>query len=196
MIWNSTAQTLLADRSKGMAIRWLLWVEARDRTTGDPEPLGLWSGEDHAEFDIGGDTRTYFGALDGLQCDDIQYQAGTVIQSMGMRVPMDLPETIQLFRVSETRLAPCEVHWALFDTINNTLADVTRVFKGRIDGAPITTPGDGKRAMASIMIASSLRGGTKMAGARKSNSMQLLRGSGDIGRRYGDLGRVANDEWK
>ena len=61
MQYDAVTQGQLEER-RGTDARVLLWIEAKNRETGLSEVIGFWSGDDHQDFLIDGEIRTYFGA--------------------------------------------------------------------------------------------------------------------------------------
>ena len=55
----------------GLRPRLLVWIIARNRTTGAPEPVGFWNGADDQVITVGGVDRTYHGAGGLLGMDDL-----------------------------------------------------------------------------------------------------------------------------
>ncbi|MFE3839657.1 hypothetical protein ABNX41_21770, partial [Rhodobacteraceae bacterium PA1-206B] len=56
---------------KPLLVHQLLWISARNRTSGAVETLGLWTGEDHQSITVGGQSRTYYGAGAVLGIDPV-----------------------------------------------------------------------------------------------------------------------------
>lgn len=192
MTWNALAQAHLSARKPAMR-HWLIHVRSRDLTTGDPYPIGLWTGDDHETLTVEGEARLYYGAQGEVTIPNIAYGSGTDIVSDEITMPVS-PEAEILVRGTNLRFAPIEMHCALYDAEDGDLLDVRRFFKGTIDGAPILTPALNGVASFSLKMVSSARAGTMTTKAKKSDQSQRIR-QGDRLRRYGDLGKVAADPW-
>jgi len=173
----------------------LLWVKARNRDTDETEDLGLWSGDDHQEFVIGGETRLYYGAGNLLNLDEITSQVGLTVRMQRFSLNALTPEVQQLLRGYDPRLAPIELHRALYwpETMN-LVAEPHRLFKGYVDEAPISTPPKGGQAKAELVSGSSARSLTIPLALKKSDQTQRLRG-GDRFRRYIDVSSQVDVWW-
>lgn len=174
--------------------RMLVWVGAKNRATGDAEHMGLWTGEDHTDFSIGGQIRTYFGAGAVLQVPPIQSVIGLEVRRLSIGLAAVSPEVEVLLRGYDPRFAPAEIHRAEFDADGNLLEAPERLFKGWINAAPILTPASGGMGTATIEIVSNARMLTRYGSATKSDQVQRLRG-GDRFRRWATLTRAAAIFW-
>jgi len=187
MILSSEIIAFLAQR-RGHIAHWLLWVTAKNRTTGAPEASGFWTGDDDATFTVGGVTRSYFGAGGVFMPDPIIYEAGLNIQTQNIPIGPVAGEVAQLLRTHDPRLAPADLYLAVFDPLDNTLIGTARAFKGWVDSAPISESGDPNNSAVTcnMTLVSSVRAGTRKLTLKKSDAAQQTR-SGDRGRRYGTV---------
>lgn len=135
----------------------LFWIEARNRSTGALETMGLWTGMDVRTFTVEGTARQYSGAGAVLDVPAIQSQAGLSIQMQSAALNILTPEVEQLIRGYDARQAPVEVHLALFDPDTNALLSISRVFKGWLDQAPIKDGAKGGTSSLSASLASNAR---------------------------------------
>lgn len=176
--------------------RQLLWVEARNRETGLTESLGLWTGEYTADFVIGVDTRTYFGAGAVLDIPEITTQAGLEVRTHTLRLSPLAPEVQQLFRGYDGRLAPVEIHRVLFspEAPNTAIADPVRMFRGWIDGVTFSEGTENAESTVEVTLASHSRGLTIPLQLRRSDQSYRLRGGDRIGR-YADVAGVVPVHW-
>ncbi len=174
----------------------LIWIVARNRTTGLPETMGLWTGEDHATFMIDGQPRLYFGAGTVLQVDDLTYSVGLSVQMQTARLSAITPEVALLLRGYDARLAPVEIHRALFFAASGALvAPPMRLFKGRIEEQPISTPVKGGTAAVQIKMASSVREMTRTLTLMKSDPALRARSPGDGFRKYNTVSGQVDTPW-
>lgn len=188
MILPPAMQSHLAANRDNIVPRWLLWVSAKNRSTGAIETTGLWNGHDDQDFTIDGEVRTYFCAGGLINIGAITYQTGTRIEKQSATVGPITPEVEQLLRTYEPKHAPAELHLALFHHDTHALIGIGRAFKGWIDGAPISESelSDGTSAtVCQLTLASSSRQGTRTLPLKKSDSAMQER-SGDRGFRYAD----------
>lgn len=172
----------------------LVWISAKHRTTGALERMGLWTGDDHQDFTIRGQTRTYFGAGRILQVPTIQAVVGLEVRRINISLAAVNNEVEVLLRGYDARFAPAEIHRAEFDGNGNLLAEPERLFKGWINAAPITTPPAGGTGTATLEIVSNARMLTRFGAMTKSDQMQQLR-TGDRFRRWATLTRAAAIFW-
>lgn len=187
--------TSTAMSAPGIVARVLVWVRARDRSTGVEATLGLWNGDDTASITVGGVARTYYGAGALLGVDPIVYSAGVQVRMQRVSLSPLSPEVAQAIRGYEPRLAPVEIHRALFDPATMALvAEPHRMFKGWIDDVSITTPEIGGDAMCEVTLASAARALTRTLPLKKSDESQKLR-SGDRFRRYADISAAVDVYW-
>jgi len=180
-----TPTTAAALASGAVVARLLVWVEAMNRTTGAPETLGLWTGEDHRTFEIDGTARTYFGAGGLLQVEPVTMQAGLTVRMHRLTLSPLAPEGAELLRGYDPRLAPVEIHRALFDPETMDLLDAPHlVLRGQVDEAPITTPEIGGEASAQLVVAGAARALTRACTLKKSPEALRARAPGDAFRDY------------
>ncbi|GGL91572.1 hypothetical protein GCM10011534_12190 [Pseudooceanicola nanhaiensis] len=185
MLLDPSTEAFLAGRPDIRA-RWLIWIEAKNRLTGAEQTQGFWTGDDDATFTIGGQSRDYFGAGGFIALRELPYEAGTIVQMQRLSMGPVTEEVKQALRTYEPRLAPVEVHLALFDPITNALVGTPRAFTGWIDDlvfreAALENGSSGYQC--DLTLASSSREGTRTLPLKKSDSAQQER-SGDRGRRY------------
>lgn len=190
---SSAAIAHLAQR-RGVAVRWLFWVEAKDRTTGDIVPLGLWNGSDHREFTVNGVPRTYYGAGSLVQVQPLTYETGPVVRIQTVEFAPISPEVEQMLRGYDARLAPVELHLANFDPQTMELISIDRAFRGVLDKAPIPTPEIGNSSRIVAELASTARRMTRTVTAKKSDEAQKRR-AGDRFRRYADVSGSVTVWW-
>lgn len=179
----------------GIVSRVLLWVTARNRTTGAAETMGLWTGEDHLDFTIDGQVRTYFGAGGLVDVPPLTFQSGLLVRRHRVTIGILTPEAQQLLRGYDARLGLVEIHRALFSTETRQLvADPHKVFTGWIDELTIKTPAAGGRAVAEVALVSAARGLTVALPLKKSDEVQKLR-AGDRFRKYQAISGTFETVW-
>lgn len=191
-----SAVTAQLQARRGLNTHILIWLSARNRSTGAVESIGLWTGADHAEIVIGGQTRTYYGAGNVIAMDPLTARAGLEVRHHSVRVSALSPEVVQALRVYDPRLAPVEIHEWYCDPISeNALADPIRVFRGTVMEAPISQPAEGGEAVATITMASAAWALTRGLTVKRSNGALLARAPSDGFRKYVDLGRAVETVW-
>lgn len=177
-----------------IAKRVLIWVTARNRTTGDPETLGLWNGGYDRSFTIDGSARSYVGAGALMGVPPLASQAGLTVRMQRLTLsPID--DTVAaLIRTYDTRLAPIEIHRASFDPVTTALvSEPHRVFKGMVDELEIPVEAGGA-TRCEMTVASSARYLTRTLTLKRSDASQQLR-SGDRFLRYADVSGEVDVYW-
>lgn len=173
----------------------LIWIAAKNRISGAAETIGFWTGDDHQDFVVDGQSRTYFGAGDVLEVPAITYESGLQVRMHSFGLAALAPEVAMALRGYEPRLAAVEVHRVLFySSTGAQAADPHRVLAGWIDEAQINTPAIGGQGSATISVASSARALTRTLPICKSDAQQRLR-SGDRFRRYVDVSGSVDVFW-
>lgn len=172
----------------------LVWVSAKNRSTGAVETLGLWTGADHQDFTIGGVVRPYYGAGNVLQVPDIEASIGIEVRTYQIGLSAISPEVEMLIRGYDPKFAPVEIHRAEFDDAGNLLGEPERIFKGTVDGTPIITPAIGGEAVATLDVVSNARMLTRHPGVTKSDQVQRAR-AGDRFRRWGSIAAEVPIVW-
>lgn len=186
--------TLLQAR-RGLKARLLLWIVARDRATGDPEPLGLCSDVEPVTVTIGGDSRTYQPAGGLLRADPVVSEAGLVVRMQTVRVSGVAPEIRQALLSYDPRLAPVELHRMVLDPLTGAAAGPPlRLFRGVIDAAPIPVPEKGGTVTIELTLAASSRELTRGLAVTKSDESQRRR-DGDRFRRYAAIAGEVDVWW-
>lgn len=183
--FSGTASTYLATGQ--VHARILFWAEAKNRGTGVTETIGIWNGDQDRNFTISSVSRTYIGAGGLLGVEPMVYGAGLQIRTQTVTFSPLEAEVIDLIRTYEPRLAPVEMHRAIFDPLTGDLVEEPhRIFKGWIDEVTIGTPEINGQATCSVTLVSTARALTRTLASKKSDAVQKAR-SGDRFRRYIDV---------
>jgi len=170
---------------EGIYARLLAWIVARDRSTGTPMPVGFWTGDDHQDFSIGDETRTYYGAGTLLSMPSLQFDVGLKVRSHRITFSPLAPEVEQALRGYDPRLAPAELHVAHFDPLTHgLLAEPARVFRGFVDTVTVNIPAVGGAADVEVALLSSAHALTRTLSLKKSHESLIARQSGDAFRQY------------
>lgn len=181
---------------EGVHNRMLLWVEARDRTTGSTEAAGFWNGIDDRNFTIEGSSRTYYGAGAILGVEPIVYGVGTSVRMQTITLSHLNEDVENILRGYEVRFAPVELHVAYFDLDSDVLLDEPdRVFRGWIDAMTIHTPEAGGESSATLTLASYSRSLTYPLALKKSDQALRARATGDKFRQYNDVSGAVETFW-
>jgi hypothetical protein len=174
----------------------LVWIRARNRTSGATETIGFWTGDDHREFVIDGLTRTYYAAGALLSVDPIRRQTGVNGRTQRASLSHLAPEVLQALRGYDARQAPVEIHRALFNPDTGALIDEPHVIiSGYIDKAPLPVPAKGETGSAKIEIATHARALTRNLGRSRSDATLRARAPGDAFRQYAGLADTVETPW-
>lgn len=174
----------------------LLWVTARNRQTGQPEHIGFWTGDDHQEFLVANEVRTYFGAGNFIDLPPIQSGAGFQVRQHRIKLAPFTNETRQLMRGYEPRLARVEIHVQPFDIYTgNPLGTPKRMFKGYISEAPEELGPKGGQSYQEIVVVSSARDLTRSLPLMRSGEELKKRNGQDKFRDYSDVAAEWSVPW-
>ena len=176
----------LEDRA-GTHAHALLWIEGRNRTTDAIEGLGLWTGDDHRVFTIGGTDRTYYGAGAVIEIPPIRAAVGLEIQTHRIVLPPLRDEVRLALRTYEPRGGRVELHVQTFDL--GTLAPIgapVRFLKGQVDTVHETIGANGDPSQVEVAIVSTARRLTRGLPLFKSDAALRLRDPAARGREYSD----------
>ncbi len=191
---GSATVSHLASRG-GICARLLFWIAARNRTTGATETLGLWNGDDVRGIEVGGELRTYHGAGALLEVEPMVMQVGTQVRMQRVSLAPAAPEVLLAIMGYDARLAPVEIHRALFDPASGALIGTPhRVFKGTVDAVELPVPAAGTEGAVQITLASTSRALTRTLASRYSDASMQLR-AGDRMFRYADISGAVPVFW-
>ena len=186
---NPTLLSALQARS-GVVVRDFVWVEARNRSTGETETAGFWSGAHSTTLDV-------ISGKDQTTVERSYNPGGGLISVSPITATMDLTiqqVTITLSQIDQrvidavlgydVRQASVEIHRGFLSTATREMiAPPDPVFVGRVDRAPVTTPPAGEEGKIDLICSSDLREMTRTNPALKSDTFQKLR-DGDTAREY------------
>lgn len=191
----STATRAALDAT-ALVARPLIWIRAVDRETLVEEPLGLWPGDDHREFVVNGEARTYYAAGSVLGVDAITYQSGLSVRMQRITLSAISPEVAIAIRGYEPRHAPVEIHRALFDPVSYQLvAEPHRLFKGYIDKLTVKTAAIGGQSTVEVSLASSARALTVPLNRKRSDESLRARAPADGFRKYATVAATVSVKW-
>lgn len=176
---------------KGRHARLLIWIQAKDRTTGLPKPMGLWNGDDTQDFVIGGQTRTYHGAGPVIEIDPITYQVGLRVRTQRIVFSALSPAVQTVLLQDDPRMAEVQMHVAdFYPETHNLIDEPERIFKGNVDGSPLTYPPEQGNAVCVLKLLSAAANLRRPLTLKKSSAALLERAPGDNFRRYTGVGPV------
>lgn len=167
------------NNSPAISIRPMLWVKAKN-SAGEPEEIGFWAGDDHQQFVIDGQTRTYYGSGSFVDYGNITLEAGLNIRRHSVKLSPLTPEFIAVLRQYNPKFAPVEAHIAFYNPeTNNLIAPPVRVNKGWIDKFPVRRAMLGQASEAAIETVGHTRLLTRRPGIKRSDESQRQRSTTD-----------------
>lgn len=146
----------------GVNVRTAIWIEARNRTTGAIEEIGVWDGDEDTALTIirGRDGITMardYRSSPAMIVGDIVRSADLNIEPLKIDVSQ-LADAVRLaIRTHDVARAPIEVHEILFapDTGRPIAADAP-IYQGIIDQAPIRVPSIGGKGKVELTCVSEM----------------------------------------
>lgn len=183
-----TATSEYLQAREAIVARHLLWVTAFNLNTSSLESLGLWSGDDTQVITVEGEARTYYGAAGVLDIPPIQASIGTDVRYLDVGLAHLNAQVHDLLRGYDIRLAPVQVHRALFHAHTRALVSTpVRIWDGWINSVRLPTAAIGGEDSASVRVASAARALTRNLALFRSNAAMQARQIGDTFRRYSDI---------
>lgn len=183
-----------------IALRHLIWLSARNRASGAIESIGFWTGDDHADVVVDGQTRTYLGAGGVIEMSPITHGTGTDVRTVRAVLSPMAPEVELALRGYEPRGAAVEIHRIIQAPATGlTVGNPVRRLKGWVSAVSIVSGGEGREGKATLTIASNARAGTRTLALKKSDESQKLRqtatGVPDRFYRYASISGAVEIDW-
>lgn len=199
-IFNPNFATSLQDaRDGGIKPVYFLWVQAKNRTTGASETMGLWTGDEDILVNVqapdgGTSSRAYLGGCN-LSVEGIQYVADLTDNPITINMSQIADATQQLVRGYDVRLAYCEVH-ATTLTGGALTSPPQLQWVGIVDDAPISTPSVGGDGSISFSVRSEIMSMlTATNPAKSSDAHQKRRAAGDRFSEYASIIHSRKVQW-
>ena len=193
--YDTATGNYIAGRTDVMA-RHLVWITAKERDTGDPAAMGLWNGDDEQAFTINGEARTYTGAGAMVDIEPLRAGVGLDVRMHQIILSGITSETEQLIRGYDARLAPVEIHRALFSPRDRLLvAAPVRMLKGFVDTISFKTAAAGGTGAVTVAIASASRSLTRPLQTLRSDAAQQEAFANDYFRRFTDISGEVGVWW-
>jgi len=191
----SAVQTQRETRS-GTITHHLIWITARNRSTGADETLGLWTGDIEQDFTINGVTRTYSAAGAVLGIEPIRFAVGLNVIYHSITLSPFTDAVQAALREYDARLAPIEIHQVAYDPETMTvLADPFQIVDGEINEMPEDFPPEGGEGSITVSIASAARRFTVSPALFKSDAALRKRSATDDFRKYVDVQGAIKVAW-
>lgn len=191
---DPSLMALLSAR-RGISVRLLVWLVAKDRATDEARPIGFTSDVQNVTGWIDGELRTYQAAGGALTVDPVVTEAGLVVRTLKLSLSGVAPEVALAMRGYDPRLAPVVVHRQVIDPATGAvIGGAQRLFKGVVDQVSLPTPRKGGRVTVSVTLVSAARELTRRLALKKSNESHQRR-SGDPFRKYADVSGEVGVWW-
>lgn len=192
--------SLHASRDRGIAPVFFFWIEAKNRDTGAPETLGLWTGDENIPRNVqtptgGLTTREYLGGTN-LSVANMKLVADLTDEPVTVSMSQIAAATQQLVRGYDVRLAYCEIH-ATSWVGGEFSSDPQLQFIGIVDDVQIGTPEVGGQGSIGLIIRSELM--TQLLApnpAKSSDSHQKRRQAGDRFSEYSGTMQARKVQWR
>lgn len=176
--------------------RHFVWVEAKNRGTGETEAAGFWNGSTDIQVSIDGVNRTYVGAGALLDIEPIRAGVGLDVRMHELGLSAIPDEVRQAVFGYDPRLAPVEVHRGLFNPDTNALvAEPQRVLKGTVEGLSAPRAAEGGTSRLTLTVASAARSLTRGLTLKKSDAAQRAISATDRGREYASISGAVGVFW-
>ncbi|WP_440410611.1 hypothetical protein [Neorhizobium petrolearium] len=167
----------------GVSSRKAAWIVAKNRETGAPEEVGLWTGDDDANLTVirGADnvtvTRPYLGGGNLLKVSDIPRVSDLTAQTVTIDLSQIADAVQLLLRTYDVHRAQVEIHEiVLSPETGQPVAPDLPIFLGMVDGAPIKTPRVGEQGRATLKCVSEMMMMLRRTNPEKASyEAQLLR---------------------
>lgn len=172
----------------------LIWIRTRSRVSGAGQPIGLWTGDDTAEFVIDGQSRVYHAAQ--MDVPVITTEAGISVRYHRFGLSPENEAVVTALRELNAERAPFEVHRAMFEPGGTAmLADPHAYLRGTIDRLSIPLAADGGSMVWDVEIASAARSLTRGLTVKKSDAALRRRAPSDTFRRFAALAGSVTVNW-
>lgn len=174
----------------------LIRMQGRDRTTGNVETIGFWTGADHENFIVEGQSQLFFGAGTLMKVNPLVSEAGLQVRTTRMQFSA-IPAEVQLAaRGYDIRRQPARLYVQYFNPeTHQAIGGPQRVFKGFSEGLEIIRPELGGIAEITLSLMSTARQLTKTLSLKKSNVALLARAPLDGFRKYSDVSGAVEALW-
>jgi len=180
------AAILAAIQENQVAALDLVWVTAKDRDTGVPVSLGVWTGPDNRVINVvdaltgSTEARTFYGAGALVEISAIPLTSDISIRSVDVKLSQIATAVQVLVRDYDPAHAPVQIYRSYLstDTMQPVAAAEAR-FVGYVDGSPIETPAEGQEGSCILRCVSTTRELTRTSSEVRSYDSQLQRSATD-----------------
>ncbi len=196
---NAAAQAQRERRGALVELQ-MLWIEARDRASGEVHGIGFWQGEDGEQIRVtdmftgASEVRTFFN-LGLLSVGEIRYETGFNIRPVTISLSALSEPVLAAFRLYDARGARAQIWRRSLDPRSRLpIGEPEPRFKGFVSTSPMDRPEAGGEATIEVQIVSTARLLTFTSERKKSDEAQRLRHD-DRFRRYKGTARTWDVPW-
>jgi hypothetical protein len=188
-----------AASASGLVAQVLLWVEARD-PTGQPAPVGLWTGEDDRSITVAGQSRLYEGAGELLAIEPITYRQGLDARLHKMVLSGLGADTEALLTGTDARLAPADLYRVIMDAATREIVGSPhRLIRGWVNELVINTGQisgqDAGKSTVELTLATSARALTRSLALKYADATQQANTPGDGFFRWAAISGQVQVKW-
>jgi hypothetical protein len=180
-----------AREARRLVEREFIWIEAKNRETGETESVGFVSDiNDITASVVDGFTRStversFVGAGSLISIGDIETANDNNYRSVEITLSPLNDDIAQAIRGYDPRQCHIQVYSGTFDPDTNVLiAPAEPIFVGRIDEAPITTGAEGDVSQITLTCRTDAQELDRASTAKRSNENQALRSATDTFFKY------------
>ena len=170
----------------------LIWIKAKNRSTGAIEAAGFHTGLDDFTITINGESRTYSGIGHVIKLPDFTSVQGLGITEHDLELAILAPEVANAIRAYDSDLAPIDVNLAIFNAAGD-LAGTSTIVKGFINGIKISSGPDEQTC--TISVASNIQQATRGLTLKNSHQSQQLIDPTDEGFKYAAVAGTTEIKW-
>ncbi|MEZ5790513.1 MAG: hypothetical protein R3D34_06890 [Nitratireductor sp.] len=192
---TAIVNALAAAPQRGIIERDFVAFTVRD-SEGAPVTFGFWAGREAIALDVpnaaGGTdiARSYTGDGALIAIGAIKLTSTLTVQRTNVTLSATAPRVLDMLNGHDMRLAPAEIHRALYDPATRELVAAPELhFAGEVNAAPRETAAAGGESTITVTLVSDTRQLTRSNPAKRSDAFLAAR-SGDRFYRY--VNAVAN----
>lgn len=174
-----------AIRAGAISSRDLVWITARNRSTGAAVGIGFWSDAGDVSFSVidaltGSTVTRAFNGGALLSVGEIENVSDLSVITVNMEFSAFDPAVELAMRTHDVRLAPVQIYQLLLDPSTGIPVAAARArFVGVIDEAPVTDGQEGEGAVVRMVAASQSRELSRVNMDVRSHDSQIARAAGD-----------------
>lgn len=172
--------------ARSVAFRNLVWITAKDRTTGALNSLGFWDDVGNLSVTVvdpftgNNAARTFIGAGSLLGVDDVAASADLSVKQIKIKLSGINASVAQAVRGYDARLAPIQLFRLILNPTSGTAVAPARArFVGFVETVEINDPSPGGQGEVTVTAVSQLRELSRANPDMTSSESQKMRLAGD-----------------